>query len=50
MVVVGFWLVDLGIEVLTGCDDAYRLVYLSSSIVLYWMRYQGFYKYNVLAI
>lgn len=46
--VIGFWAVALGIEVLTGNKDAYIFLNLSSSIVLYWMGYQGLYKYNVL--
>lgn len=46
--VIGFWAVALAIKVLTGNNDAYIFLNLSSSIVLYWMGYQGFYKYNVL--
>lgn len=47
-VVIGFWAIAVFIKVLTGNEDAYLFLRLSSSILLYWIGYQGFYKYNVL--
>jgi AraC-like DNA-binding protein len=47
-VVIGFWAVALTVKVFTGNDDAYKFLNLSSSVLLYWIGYQGFYKYNVL--
>jgi AraC-like DNA-binding protein len=47
-VVIGFWAIAVFIKVLTGNEDAYIFLRLSSSILLYWIGYQGFYKYNVL--
>lgn len=46
--VLGCWAVALIINSVTGNDDAYLFLRFSSSILLYWMGYQGFYKYNVL--
>lgn len=43
-----FWAVALTIRTLTGNEDAYLFLRLGMSILLYWMGYQGFYKYNVL--
>ncbi|WP_282123895.1 helix-turn-helix domain-containing protein [Algibacter mikhailovii] len=48
VMVIGFWAIAVGVKMLTGNNDAYKFLNLSSSIVLYWMGYQGFYKYNVL--
>ncbi len=48
VVVIGFWAVALLIKLLTGNTEAFLFLNLSSSIVLYWMGYQGVYKYNVL--
>jgi AraC-like DNA-binding protein len=48
VVVIGFWAIAVFIKVLTGNEDAYLFLRLSSSILLYWIGYQGFYKYNVL--
>ncbi|WP_242085611.1 helix-turn-helix domain-containing protein [Aestuariivivens sediminis] len=48
VVVIGFWAVAVFIKTLTGNEDAYMFLRLSSSILLYWMGYQGIYKYNVL--
>ena len=45
--VIGFWAVALTIKVLTGNDDAYKFLNLSTTVLLYWIGYQGFYKYNV---
>ena len=48
LIVIGFWAIALIIKLLTGNNDAFLFLNLSSSIVLYWMGYQGVYKYNVL--
>ena len=45
--VLGFWAIALAIKVFTGNIEAYKYLHLSSSILLYWLGYQGFYKYNV---
>lgn len=45
--VIGLWAIALAIKVFTGNDEAYIYLHLSSSILLYWLGYQGFYKYNV---
>ncbi|WP_136480046.1 helix-turn-helix domain-containing protein [Cognatitamlana onchidii] len=47
-VVIGFWTIALIIKLLTGNEDAYLFLRLSSSVLLYWIGYQGFYKYTVL--
>ncbi|WP_027137159.1 helix-turn-helix domain-containing protein [Gaetbulibacter saemankumensis] len=47
VIVVGFWAVALSIEVATGDKEAYKFLNLSSSFLLYWLGYQGFYKYSV---
>jgi AraC-like DNA-binding protein len=47
-VVIGFWAFAVIIKTITGNEDAYMFLRLSTSILLYWMGYQGFYKYNVL--
>ncbi|WP_223551153.1 AraC family transcriptional regulator [Aestuariivivens sp. NBU2969] len=48
VIVIGFWAVALSIKVSTGSEYAYKFLNLSSSILLYWIGYQGMYKYNVL--
>lgn len=45
--IILFWAIALGIKALTGNEDAYILLRFSMSILLYWIGYQGFYKYNV---
>lgn len=45
--VILFWAIALTIRSFTQNEDAYILLRLSLSILLYWMGYQGFYKYNV---
>ena len=45
--VIFFWAVAVIIKTITGDETAYIPLRLSSSILLYWMGYQGFYKYNV---
>jgi len=47
IIVIGFWAIALTIQLITDNDGAYKYLNLSSSILLYWMGYQGFYKYNV---
>ncbi|PKQ43907.1 helix-turn-helix domain-containing protein [Confluentibacter flavum] len=47
LVVVIFWAVALSIKTVTGNESAYVFLRLSSSILLYWIGYLGFYKYNV---
>lgn len=47
VVVVAFWSLAVIINSFTGNEDAYILLRLSDSILLYWIGYQGFYKYNV---
>lgn len=47
IIVIGFWAVALGIQLITDNNGAYKYLNLSSSILLYWLGYQGFYKYNV---
>jgi len=46
-IVLGFWAIALAIKVFTRDVYAYKLLHLSSSLLLYWLGYQGFYKYNV---
>ncbi|SFZ93679.1 AraC-type DNA-binding protein [Flaviramulus basaltis] len=46
-IVIGFWAFAVTIDTLYGNDDAYMFLRLSSSMLLYWIGYQGFYKYNV---
>ncbi len=45
--VILFWAAAVAIKSITGDETAYIPLRLSSSILLYWMGYQGFYKYNV---
>lgn len=47
LVVVILWAVAVVIKSFTDDETAYLLLRLSSSILLYWIGYQGFYKYNV---
>ncbi len=47
LVVVILWVFAVGIKTITGNEDTYLLLRLSSSVLLYWIGYQGFYKYNV---
>ena len=43
------WIIALAIQIITDDHnvDAYKYLNLSTSILLYWMGYYGFYKYNV---
>ena len=41
LVVVIFWAFAVGIKTITENEDAYILLRLSSSILLYWIGYQG---------
>ena len=45
--VILFWTIAVIIKSFTGNEDAYILLRFSSSILLYWIGYQGFYKYTV---
>jgi AraC-like DNA-binding protein len=45
--VILFWTIAVIIKSYNGNEDAYLLLRFSSSIVLYWIGYQGFYKYTV---
>ncbi|MGM5469574.1 helix-turn-helix domain-containing protein [Flavobacteriaceae bacterium LMO-SS05] len=45
--VVIFWIIAVVIKSISGNEMAYIPLRLSSSILLYWIGYQGFYKYNV---
>lgn len=45
--VILFWTIALIIKSFTGNEDSYILVRFSSSLLLYWIGYQGFYKYTV---
>ncbi|WP_242202282.1 helix-turn-helix domain-containing protein [Aestuariivivens insulae] len=47
VITIGFWAIAVAIQLLTDNDGAYKYLNLSSSILLYWLGYQGFYKYNV---
>lgn len=47
LVVVIFWAIAVTIKTVTGNEEAYILLRLSDSVLLYWIGYQGFYKYNV---
>lgn len=47
--VILFWAIAVIIKSITGNELAYIPLRLSSSILLYWMGYQGFYKYNVVS-
>ncbi|WP_282134282.1 helix-turn-helix domain-containing protein [Seonamhaeicola maritimus] len=46
-IVLFLWAVALTVNILTGNDDAYIFLRLGMSILLYWLGYQGFYRYNV---
>ena len=45
--VILLWAVAVVIKSLTGDEFVYLFLRFSSSILLYWIGYQGFYKYNV---
>lgn len=45
--VVIFWAIAVIIKSSTGNETAYIPLRLSTSLLLYWIGYQGFYKYNV---
>ncbi|RED50158.1 helix-turn-helix domain-containing protein [Seonamhaeicola aphaedonensis] len=46
-IVLGLWAVALTITIFTGNEDAYLFLRLGTSILLYWLGYQGFYRYSV---
>jgi AraC-like DNA-binding protein len=45
--VIIFWAVAVIIKSVTGDETAYIPLRLSTSVLLYWIGYQGFYKYNI---
>jgi AraC-like DNA-binding protein len=47
VLVMLLWAIAVAIMVITGNEDAFVLLRISDSILLYWIGYQGFYKYNV---
>lgn len=46
-IVIGFWVLAIVIKNTFGNDMAYYPLRLGTSVLLYWIGYQGFYKYNV---
>lgn len=46
-IVTMFWIIAVFISNIYGYEMAYYPLRLGSSILLYWIGYQGFYKYNV---
>ena len=46
-VVFMFWVIAVGYVQFTGDRSAYLLLRFGTSILLYWIGYQGFYRYNV---
>ena len=46
-VVIVFWILAVVMYNLFGVDQYYDFLRVGSSIYLYWVGYQGFYKYNV---
>ncbi|UKM66242.1 helix-turn-helix transcriptional regulator [Flavobacteriaceae bacterium GSB9] len=46
-IVIGCWAVALVFVIFTGDETAYLPLRFSTSVLLYWIGYQGFYKYNV---
>lgn len=41
------WVIALTVYLITGIKSGYIFLRLSESILLYWIGYQGFYRYNV---
>jgi AraC-like DNA-binding protein len=46
-IVLFFWVVAVVFSNITGNRDVYLLLRFGTSIILYWIGYQGFYRYNV---
>jgi AraC-like DNA-binding protein len=46
-IVILLWVIAVVFNHINGDQTAYYLLRLGSSILLYWIGYQGFYKYNV---
>jgi len=46
-VVLLFWVIAVAVFNITGNKDAYLLLRFGDSIVLYWIGYQGFYRYTI---
>lgn len=47
IIVIAFWALAVVVKGFTGNEDAYKFLRLSSSLLIYWICYQGFFKYNV---
>ncbi|TNJ44688.1 helix-turn-helix transcriptional regulator [Tamlana fucoidanivorans] len=47
-IIIGCWAIALTVNLFTGNDMVYLLLRFSMSVLLYWLGYQGFYKYNVI--
>jgi AraC-like DNA-binding protein len=47
VVVFFFWTLALAIDVIYGNETGYYLLKFGMTVLLYWIGYQGFYKYNV---
>ncbi|MBD0832461.1 helix-turn-helix domain-containing protein [Aestuariibaculum sediminum] len=47
VIVIASWILAVIIKSITGNEDAYMFLRLSSSLLIYWICYQGFFKYNV---
>ena len=48
MINIGFFAVALAISIKTGNPGAYKFLNLFTSLLIYWIGYQGIYKYHVL--
>ncbi|TWO33277.1 helix-turn-helix transcriptional regulator [Seonamhaeicola sediminis] len=46
-IVLGLWALALTVRIFSGNDDAYIFLRFGTSILLYWLGYQGFYRYSV---
>ncbi|GAA4290021.1 helix-turn-helix domain-containing protein [Aestuariibaculum suncheonense] len=47
VIVIAFWVIAVIVKGFTGNEEAYKFLRLSSSLLIYWICYQGFFKYNV---
>jgi len=47
VIVIILWSVAVIVKAMTANEEAYLALRLSSSLLIYWICYQGFYKYNV---
>jgi AraC-like DNA-binding protein len=46
-IVLLLWAIALLIKIIYGDETGYNLLKIGTSVLLYWIGYQGFYKYNV---